>query len=334
MNHLLESYRKAFFLGIFWVFLGVLAVTGCSKKTSNPESSVSVTAESSNSEGNSDEISSGDTVSEKRLPEENEASAEFQIISAASDEKARSGAMDVFSSQMDDAVLDEAIQKDFEAGMKNALELEKTDLEGASRAYQALTADYPNRFEPYHRLALLFEAAKDHEAAIALYEEALRMNPASAVFFNDFGWYLYSISEFERAAVMIQKALTLEAGNPKYLTNMALVSAELGRWEEAFAFFQKVPGAKSAESYSSIAAVQLKQAMNALEKEDIEAGKSKMEMAKENLKKVRSLDPELPAAAELEIWLKELDEALKKFEATDDSENFSSGESDFEEGGE
>lgn len=316
MIHSFEGTRRLIFCGAVFLILGVLTTaTGCSKgKGESENTSISVSAESAGNESGGIKTDSG----------EDGASVELQIISDSGiDVKSDLAQSEDASSQGDEISLEEAIRRDFEEGMKDALELEKTDPESASRAYQALTADYPNRFEPYHRLALLFEAAQDQEAAIALYEEALRMNPASAVFFNDFGWYLYSVHELERAATMLQKALTIDAENPKYLTNLALVTAEQGRWEEAFALFQRVPGAKSVDSYSSIAAIQLKQALSALEKEDVAAGKSKIEMAKENLKKVKSLTSESSKADELLNWAEDLEEAARTLEekASMDSEN-------------
>lgn len=303
-----ESTRKMVSRGMVLIVACVLLTTmGCSDgKEDSENTSVGVSVESSEK---------GNDLLKTDSEEKTSATAEFQIISGIEpgekNELAKSGAQ---SENGDEISLEEAIRRDFEEGMKNALDMEKTDSEGASRAYQALTADYPNRFEPYHRLALLFEAAQDQEAAIALYEEALRMNPASAVFFNDFGWYLYSVHEYERAAAMLQKALSLDAGNPKYITNLALTTAELGRWEEAFALFQKAPGAKSFDSYSAIAAIQLKQASNALEKEDISAGKLKLEMAKENLRKIKSLTSESSTVDELQVWAEELDGFVRKLE--------------------
>ncbi|MGN1273338.1 MAG: tetratricopeptide repeat protein, partial [Thermoguttaceae bacterium] len=126
------------------------------------------------------------------------------------------------------------IEKDFSEAMAKAKALEATNPEEASRAYQVLTEDYPNRFEPYHRLALLFENEGDDEAAIALYEEAMRKNPTDAAFFNDFGWYSYTQNELVNAEVLLRKANLLAPNTPKYMVNLAVVVAELGRWDDAF----------------------------------------------------------------------------------------------------
>ena len=186
--------------------------------------------------------------------------------------------------------------------MAKARALEETDPEAASRAYQVLTEDYPNRFEPYHRMALLFERSGDDEAAIALYEEAMRKNPTDAAFFNDFGWYSYTQNELVNAEVLLRKANLLAPNTPKYMVNLAVVVAEQGRWDDAFALFMKVPDYNAAKSYLSIAGIQFHQAM---ETENPEEAERKFQLAEETLKKSLALAPEDPAALELQKMLDE-----------------------------
>lgn len=256
------------------------------KGASAPQTAEQAPAEGASADGKKTDIPSG------------EASAELQLIPTGQD-----AAAPVLN---EDVSLDEVIEKDLEKALKEAMELEKTDPKAASQAYQALTTDYPNRYEPYHRLALYFEHIGDHEAAIALYEEAQRMNPQDAVFFNDFGWYLYSTREFDQAAAMLQKANSLAPNMPKYQTNLALATAQLGRWEDAFALLQKVSGAKSAESYCTIAAIQFEQVVRAAEEKQNEEAEKKLALARETLKKALALDPNLPAALELKKVLDEI----------------------------
>ena len=194
------------------------------------------------------------------------------------------------------------IEKDFAEAMAKARALEETDPEAANRAYQVLTEDYPNRFEPYHRLALLFEKAGDDEAAIALYEEAMRKNPTDAAFFNDFGWYSYTQNELMNAEVLLRKANLLAPNTPKYMVNLAVVVAEQGRWDDAFALFMKVPDYNAAKSYLSIAGIQSRQAAAAKSPEEAE---KKFQLAEETLKKSLALAPEDPAALELQKMLDE-----------------------------
>lgn len=186
--------------------------------------------------------------------------------------------------------------------MAKARALEETDPEAANRAYQVLTEDYPNRFEPYHRLALLFEKAGDDEAAIALYEEAMRKNPTDAGFFNDFGWYSYTQKELVNAEVLLRKANLLAPNTPKYMVNLAVVVAEQGRWDDAFALFMKVPDYNAAKSYLSIAGIQFNQAASAKNPEEAE---KKFQLAEETLKKCLALSPDDPAALELQKMLDE-----------------------------
>ena len=186
--------------------------------------------------------------------------------------------------------------------MAKAQALEETDPKAANRAYQVLTEDYPNRFEPYHRLALLFEKAGDDEAAVALYEEAMRKNPTDAAFFNDFGWYSYMQKELVNAEVLLRKANLLAPNTPKYMVNLAVVVAEQGRWDDAFALFMKVPDYNAAKSYLSIAGIQVSQAASAKNPEEAE---KKFQLAEETLKKCLALAPDDPAALELQKLLNE-----------------------------
>lgn len=194
------------------------------------------------------------------------------------------------------------IEKDFSEAMAKAKALEATNPEEASRAYQVLTEDYPNRFEPYHRLALLFENEGDDEAAIALYEEAMRKNPTDAAFFNDFGWYSYTQNELVNAEVLLRKANLLAPNTPKYMVNLAVVVAELGRWDDAFALFMKVPDYNAAKAYLSIAGIQFNQAATAKTSEE---AKKKFQLAEESLKKSLALAPENPDALALQKLLEE-----------------------------
>lgn len=189
--------------------------------------------------------------------------------------------------------------------MAKARALEETDPEAANRAYQVLTEDYPNRFEPYHRLALLFEKEGDDEAAIALYEEAMRKNPTDAAFFNDFGWYSYTKNELVNAEVLLRKANLLAPNTPKYMVNLAVAVAEQGRWDDAFALFMKVPDYNAAKSYLSIAGIQFKQAVDAKLAKNPEEAERKFQLAEETLKKSLALAPEDPAALELQKMLNE-----------------------------
>jgi len=233
-------------------------------------------------------------------PEETQVSPEPTQVPASAPASAPAP-VQISAAEPDDS-FQQLVEKDFSEAMVKAQALEATDPEEASRAYQVLTEDYPNRFEPYHRLALLFEKAGDDEAAIALYEEAMRKNPTDAAFFNDFGWYSYTQKELVNAEVLLRKANLLAPNTPKYMTNLAVVVAEQGRWDDAFALFMKVPGFNAAKSYLAIAGIQFQQATVAPNPE--EAAK-KTQLAEETLKKCLALDPENAAARELEKTLKE-----------------------------
>lgn len=209
--------------------------------------------------------------------------------------------------------LEEAIARDFSNAMSEAKALEEKDPEGASRAYQVLTADYPNRYEPYHRMALLAEMAKDYELAVALYEEAARKNPPDAAFYNDFGWYLYTVGEYAEAISKLRQANALAPDapeTPKYQMNLALALTGLGNYDEAFELMQKIPGAKAAASYCTLGAIQLKQALEAVQAKDTKKAEEKLKIAEENIQKALALDPELPEALDAKKFAAELRHAM------------------------
>ncbi len=202
--------------------------------------------------------------------------------------------------------LEETMEKDLAESLKKVDELMKTDAEAACRYLQSLTVDYPNRYEPYHLLALYYEQAQDHEAALALYEEAQRKNPENDVFYEDFGIYLYQTGDFERALSMFQTANSYRPDNQKRWHNSALASAQLERWEEAFTLFQKENGANAAKSYTLVAQTQYEHAIQPLANNQKDAAKDKLQLALETVQKSLSLDPTFAPAIELRSALKQL----------------------------
>ncbi len=242
-----------------------------------------------------------------KTTEDEEPLMEIQVPTPAADGAAGTNASGSNATDLDASEpLEEAIERDFTHAMARALEQEKTDPGAASRAYQVLTSDYPNRFEPYHRLALLAEAKNDDELAIAMYEEAERKNPKDAGFFNDFGWYLYTRHEFSEAAVKLRQADSLAPNTPKYQTNLAMTLAQTGNYDGAFLQLQKVQGAKAASSYTTIGAIQFEQGVRFLEDGQEEEAQRKFVQSRETIQKALALDPELKSAKEIENFLNQI----------------------------
>ena len=169
---------------------------------------------------------------------------------------------------------------------------EKGDIEGASRAFQLMTQDFPDRYEPYHRLALIVEREGDEDTATALYEEALRRRPKDAAFFNDYGWYLLTLQKYSEAHTLLYQAVNLDGQEKKYQNNLACCLAFERRYDEAFMMYKKSANGNSAEAHLNLA-------RNQILLEDAEATRT-------NLQKALVFDSENSEAKRL---LKVLDES-------------------------
>lgn len=130
-------------------------------------------------------------------------------------------------------------------------------LEDASRVYELLTAEFPVRVPAYHRLARTHEQLNDAEMARAMYEEALRQNPADPAFFNDYGWFMLTLGETEIAYAVLQNACTLAPEVRTYRGNLGFCLARMKRYPEAFLQLKEAWNGNSAEAYTALALAQL-----------------------------------------------------------------------------
>lgn len=84
------------------------------------------------------------------------------------------------------------------------------------------------------QLALVYDAMKRFEDSDALYEEALRLDPANHLVLNN---YAYSLAErdikLERALEMSQKAVDVQPENASYLDTIGWIYFRLARYVEA-----------------------------------------------------------------------------------------------------
>jgi tetratricopeptide (TPR) repeat protein len=84
------------------------------------------------------------------------------------------------------------------------------------------------------QLALVYDAMKRFEDSDALYEEALRLDPANHLVLNN---YAYSLAErdvnLERALEMSQKAVDVQPENASYLDTIGWIYFRLARYAEA-----------------------------------------------------------------------------------------------------
>jgi tetratricopeptide (TPR) repeat protein len=106
--------------------------------------------------------------------------------------------------------------------------------------YERLTRDFPERYEPHHRLAIVLDRQKRHREAQSHYAEAQRRAPEKAAeIFNDLGYSFYLQGQLNKAESALAKAVQLEPTNARFRNNLGLVLGHQGRLPEALEQFRQ-----------------------------------------------------------------------------------------------
>jgi Flp pilus assembly protein TadD len=75
---------------------------------------------------------------------------------------------------------------------------------------------------------------------LASFQEAVRLDPGSALYHNTLGVvYLHYLSKPAEAQAEFQKAIDLDATYAEALTNLGVTLAQQGRWDDAVATYRK-----------------------------------------------------------------------------------------------
>jgi len=160
---------------------------------------------------------------------------------------------------------------DFTQEMSRARNLERSGKYGEARiAYERLITRFPERYEPYHRLAVVADRQKRFTEAQALYTQAIRMNPKNPDLFNDLGYCLFLQGQLDKAEAAMFKAIGLAPSNPRYRNNLGMVYGHQGRYDEALAQFRR--GGSEADAYYNLAFV-------LAARDDVEGAKNCFRMA-------------------------------------------------------
>jgi len=99
--------------------------------------------------------------------------------------------------------------------------------------YERLIRDFPKRYEPHHRLAMVLDRQKRHREAQSHYAEAQRLAPEKTELFNDLGYSFYLQGQLNKAESALAKAVQAQPNNPRFRNNLGLVLGQLGRMQEA-----------------------------------------------------------------------------------------------------
>ena len=104
----------------------------------------------------------------------------------------------------------------------------------AARVLERARELNPKEVDAIAQLALVYDAMKRFEDSDALYDEALRLDPANHLVLNN---YAYSLAErnlrLERALDMSRKAVDAQPDNASYLDTIGWIYFRLGRFTEA-----------------------------------------------------------------------------------------------------
>lgn len=111
--------------------------------------------------------------------------------------------------------------------------------EEARAVYEPLIAARPDRYEAYHRLAVVADRQQRYSEAEALYSQAIRLSPGNPELFNDLGYSFLLQHEFAKAEVAILKAVALSPSNARYRNNLGLAYGFQSRYDAAMEQFRK-----------------------------------------------------------------------------------------------
>ncbi len=90
-----------------------------------------------------------------------------------------------------------------------------------------------------HAEAKSAEAAGDMGSAIAKYEEILKLAPRLGAAYNNLGLLYFKQRDFEKAALILQKGLTVDPKMPSASALLGISFYQLGKYSEAKAPLEK-----------------------------------------------------------------------------------------------
>ncbi|MEM4217995.1 MAG: tetratricopeptide repeat protein, partial [Candidatus Methanomethylicaceae archaeon] len=150
---------------------------------------------------------------------------------------------------------DKQAEADYAAQLVKARTLERSGkLDAAREIYKQLIVQSPERYEAYHRLAVVCDRQQRYLEAEALYMQAIRLNPTNPDLFNDLGYCYLLQGKFDKAERAILKAVGLSPANERYRNNLGLVYGYQGRYDAALEQFRR--GGSEPDAWYNLAYVQ------------------------------------------------------------------------------
>jgi len=112
-------------------------------------------------------------------------------------------------------------------------------LADAEILYRQVLAAMPTHFDSLHLLGVLKGQQNDFATSVPFFESALRVNPASAAAFNNFGNVLQALGRYERALASYDCSLALRPDTPKVLMQRGNALRRLRQLDEALASYDR-----------------------------------------------------------------------------------------------
>jgi Tfp pilus assembly protein PilF len=99
--------------------------------------------------------------------------------------------------------------------------------------YERIVDGYPDRYEPYHHLAVIADCQKRYGQAIAWYVQAAELEPSNAEILHDLGRCLAQQDRFEDAEKALRRAVEVAPEEPLYRETLAINLAQREQYSNA-----------------------------------------------------------------------------------------------------
>ena len=123
---------------------------------------------------------------------------------------------------------------DFARSMVEAHDLALAgDFIASQSLYEKIVDEYPNRYEPYHHLAVIADCQKRYGQAIAWYVQAAELEPLNAEILHDLGRCLAQQGRFEDAEAALRRAVDAKPEEMLYRETLAINLAQREQYSNA-----------------------------------------------------------------------------------------------------
>ncbi len=126
-------------------------------------------------------------------------------------------------------------------------------LDDARAAYEKLIALSADRYEAYHRLAVVCDRQRRHREALDLYTQAVERQAEDPELWNDLGYSLFLQGRLDQSERALAKAVAMAPRNARFRNNLGMVYGHQGRYDEAMEEFRQV--GSDADAYYNMAFV-------------------------------------------------------------------------------